>query len=75
MASAEHRMRESLVGNLSISFAQTSPPTASQRLGIGFRLVLQGFKYTVEVGSLHTLRLEALKLVFQPLHTFLVNKL
>ena len=30
---------------------------------------------TVEVGSLHTLRLESLKLVFQPLHKFLVNKL
>ena len=29
----------------------------------------------VEVGSLHTLRLESLKLVFQPIHTFLVNKL
>ena len=29
---------------------------------------------TVEVGSLHTLRLESLKLVFQPVHTFL-NKL
>ena len=28
---------------------------------------------TVEVGSLHTLRLESLKLVFQPLHKFLVN--
>jgi hypothetical protein len=25
--------------------------------------------------SLHTLRLESLKLIFQPLHTFLVNKL
>ena len=32
-------------------------------------------KDTVEVGSLDTLRLESLKLVFQPLHTFLVNKL
>ena len=32
-------------------------------------------KPTVEVGSLHTLRLESLKLVFQPLHKFLVNKL
>ena len=31
--------------------------------------------YTVEVGSFHTLRLESLKLVFQPLHKFLVNKL
>ena len=31
--------------------------------------------YTVEVGSLHTLRLESLRLVFQTLHTFLVNKL
>ena len=30
---------------------------------------------TVEVGSLHTLRLESLKLVFQPLLKFLVNKL
>jgi hypothetical protein len=30
---------------------------------------------TVEVVSLHTLRLESLKLVFQPLHKFLVNKL
>ena len=30
---------------------------------------------TVEVGSLHKLRLESLKLVFQPLHKFLVNKL
>ena len=30
---------------------------------------------TVEVGSLHTLRVESLKLVFQPLHKFLVNKL
>ena len=30
--------------------------------------------YTAEVGSLHTLRLESLKLVFQPLHKFLVNK-
>ena len=29
--------------------------------------------YTVEVGSLHTLRLESLKLVFQPLHKCLVN--
>uniref|UniRef100_A0A4W5KLZ2 Protein furry C-terminal domain-containing protein n=1 Tax=Hucho hucho TaxID=62062 RepID=A0A4W5KLZ2_9TELE len=29
---------------------------------------------TVEVGSLHTLKLESLKLVFQPLHKFLVNK-
>ena len=27
------------------------------------------------VGSLHTLRLESLKLVFQPLHKLLVNKL
>ena len=27
----------------------------------------------VEVGSLHTLMLESLKLVFQPLHKFLVN--
>ena len=32
-------------------------------------------KYTVEVGSLHTLRLESFQLIFQPLHTFLVNKL
>ena len=31
-----------------------------------------GCVYTVEVGSLHTLRL---KLVFQPLHKFLVNKI
>ena len=31
--------------------------------------------HTVEVGSLHALMLEWLKLVFQPLHTFLVNKL
>ena len=31
--------------------------------------------YTVEVGGLHTLRLESLKLVFQPLHKLLVNKL
>ena len=30
---------------------------------------------TVEVGSLHTLRLESLKLVLQPFHKFLVNKL
>ena len=30
---------------------------------------------TVEVRDLHTLRLESLKLIFQPLHTFLVNKL
>ena len=30
---------------------------------------------TVEVGRLHTLWLESLKLVFQPLHKFLVNKL
>ena len=30
---------------------------------------------TVEVGSLHTLRLKSLKQVFQPLHKFLVNKL
>ena len=30
---------------------------------------------TVEVGSLHTLRLESLKLVYQPLHKFIVNKL
>jgi hypothetical protein len=34
-----------------------------------------GDKHTVEVGSLHTLRLESLKLVFQPLHKFLVNNL
>uniref|UniRef100_A0A8K9X976 Vacuolar protein sorting-associated protein 52 homolog n=1 Tax=Oncorhynchus mykiss TaxID=8022 RepID=A0A8K9X976_ONCMY len=31
--------------------------------------------YTVQVGSLHTLSLESLKVVFQPLHTSLVNKL
>uniref|UniRef100_A0A8C8ISK7 Grh/CP2 DB domain-containing protein n=1 Tax=Oncorhynchus tshawytscha TaxID=74940 RepID=A0A8C8ISK7_ONCTS len=31
--------------------------------------------HSVEVGSLHTLRLESLKLVFQPHHKFLVNKL
>ena len=31
--------------------------------------------YTVEVRSLHTLRLESLKIVFQPLHKCLVNKL
>ena len=31
--------------------------------------------HTVEVGSLHTLRLESLKQIFQPLHKFLVNKL
>ena len=31
--------------------------------------------YTVEVGRLHTLRLESLKCVFQPLHKFIVNKL
>ena len=30
---------------------------------------------TAEVGSLHTLRLESIKLVFQTLHKFLVNKL
>ena len=30
---------------------------------------------TAEVVSLHTLRLESLKLVFQQLHTFIVNKL
>jgi hypothetical protein len=30
---------------------------------------------TVEVGSLHRLRLESLKLVFQPLHKFHVDKL
>jgi hypothetical protein len=29
--------------------------------------------YTVEVRSLHTLRLESLKPVFQPLHTFLLT--
>ena len=31
------------------------------------------FTDTVEVGSLHTLRLESLKLVLQPLHKFLVK--
>ena len=31
--------------------------------------------YTVEVGSLHTFRLESLKLIFLPLHKFLVNRL
>uniref|UniRef100_A0A8C7J6Z6 Nuclear transcription factor, X-box binding like 1 n=1 Tax=Oncorhynchus kisutch TaxID=8019 RepID=A0A8C7J6Z6_ONCKI len=31
--------------------------------------------YTVDFRSLHTLRLESLKLVFQQLHTFLVNNL
>ena len=31
--------------------------------------------HTVEVGSLHTLRLESLKLLFQPLHKFLVHNL
>ena len=30
-------------------------------------------KATVEVKSLHTLWLESLKLIFQPLHTFLVQ--
>ena len=30
---------------------------------------------TVEVGSLHTLRMESSKLIFQPLPKFLVNKL
>ena len=35
----------------------------------------QTLTHTVEVGSLQTLRLESLKLVFQPLHKFLVNKL
>jgi hypothetical protein len=30
---------------------------------------------TVKVGSLQTLRLESLKLVFQPLHKILINKL
>ena len=34
-----------------------------------------GVGTTVEVGSLHTLRLESLKLVFQPLHKCIVNKL
>ena len=34
-----------------------------------------GKKSTVEVGNVHTLSLESLKLVFQPLHPFLVNKL
>ena len=29
----------------------------------------------IEVGSLHTLRLESLKLFFQPLHKFLGNRL
>ena len=33
------------------------------------------YLHTVEVGSLHTLRLESLKLVFQPLHKCIVNKL
>ena len=33
------------------------------------------YRHTVEVGSLHTLRLESLELVFQLLHKFLVNKL
>ena len=32
-------------------------------------------RYTVEVVSVHTLRLESLKLVFQPHCKFLVNKL
>ena len=31
--------------------------------------------HTVEVGSLHTHRLESLKLDFQPLHKCIVNKL
>jgi hypothetical protein len=31
--------------------------------------------FTVEGGRLHSLRLESLKLVFQPLHKFVVNKL
>ena len=31
-------------------------------------------QHTVEVGSLHTLRLESIKLVFQPLYKFIVNK-
>ena len=31
--------------------------------------------HTVEVGSLHTLRLESLKLIFQPFHKCLVKKL
>ena len=30
---------------------------------------------TVEIGSLHTLRLESFKLVFQPLYKCFVNKL
>ena len=33
------------------------------------------WSHTVEVGSLQTLRLESLKLVFQPLHKCLVKKL
>ena len=45
---------------------------------IGFYNILQfttELYRTVEVGSLHTLMFESLKLVFQPLHKFLVNKL
>ena len=41
----------------------------------GFTLVVGTKAYTVEGGSLHKLRLESLKLGFQPLHKFLVNKL
>jgi hypothetical protein len=35
----------------------------------------QGVRCTVEVGGLQTLRLESLKLIFQPIHKFLVKKL
>ena len=61
--------------------AYESSPYA--RLGSNaFRFFFSVFIYlyiyyvcTVEVGSLHTLRLESLKLLFQPLHTFIFNKL
>ena len=43
--------------------------------GRGLNTLNALYVYTVEVGGLHTLRLESLKVVFQPLHKFLVNKL
>ncbi|CDQ58468.1 unnamed protein product [Oncorhynchus mykiss] len=77
-------------GYTAVMLASLTAADGSEDMEVALQLLRQGdvnarasqvhktlytYTYTVEVGSLHTLRLESLKLVFQPLHKCLVNKL
>jgi hypothetical protein len=77
MFRAEIRQTQSAITTTTRAFSQGSwwQSAMESTNHIQVRYTKYMWLYTVEIGSLHTLRLELLKLVFQPFHKCLVNKL